>query len=240
MLKRFYVPSGMFGYVSGFQKTQSRFPVTARMYCNDGRKGIVPANAKYVGRKSGIHTWETDTDIYSVTAPYQIGDILYVCESVKRICATKTLWLEGNPVSTEEFFGWKYRFDSTVKFDEGVDPIAEADEFHTVDITEERRWRTPLTMPAEAANLYLRVVNVEVERLQDISPADITQEGIKTRHDIAYMRFRNYWNDKVQNRSYCAKWERNPWVWKITYEVTKGDTPFRESVSMMYHVVNSS
>lgn len=89
------------------------------------------------------------------------------------------------------------------------------------EYTEEKRWRGALTMPIEAARRYLRVVRVEVEHLQEISPADIAREGIIDRHEFAYMRFKNYWNKKFQHRAYNVKWETNPWVWKISFEIDK-------------------
>lgn len=219
MIKNVFVPETMLASVASLQKAQSRFPVVARMRRYNGKTRPVPAEAKYMGVKCGIPTWETDTDVYSISAPYKAGELVYVGESVKRICITRTMWVEGTPVSSEDFFGWKYKSDNSIKFDDDVNLVE--DEFHTLDYTEEKRWRSALTMPIEAARRYLRVVRVEVERLQEISPADIAREGIIDRHEFAYMRFKNYWNKKFQHRAYNVKWETNPWVWKINFEIDK-------------------
>ena len=216
MIKRLFVPENMLSSVESFQKTQIRFPVVARLRRANGKMSAIPTEAKYTGVKCGIPTWETDVGVYSIDAPYKTGDLLYVEESVKRVCVTRTMWLAGTPVSSEEFFGWRYKSDKSFKFDEDVRLVE--DEFHTLDYTEEKRWRSAVTMPIEAARRCLRVVRVEVEHLQDISPADIAHEGIIDRHEFAYMRFKNYWNNKFQHRAYNVKWETNPWVWKITYE----------------------
>jgi hypothetical protein len=40
------------------------------------------------------------------------------------------------------------------------------------------KWRSPLHMPEEAARIFLRITDVRVERLQDISVEDVWHEGI--------------------------------------------------------------
>ena len=39
-------------------------------------------------------------------------------------------------------------------------------------------WKSPIHIPKEAARIFLRVVGVEVERLQDISEEDAIAEGV--------------------------------------------------------------
>lgn len=216
MLKSIYDPMLLHYGKNGLAKTQSRFPVVAKLYNQDMRMAPIPADVKFVGVRNGLFTWETDADIYSITPPYHVGDILYAKEFVKRICATKTIWFNGDPVSTEEHFGWKYKSTGDILFDDGCE--LKEDEFCTIDITEEKKWRMPVSMPAEAARTYLRVIRVQVERLQSLDPSDIDQEGIRDRHEFAYTRFSNLWNRRFHSRNYDVSWSTNPWVWKITYE----------------------
>lgn len=42
-----------------------------------------------------------------------------------------------------------------------------------------RKWRPSIHMPREAARIFLRVTDVRVERLQDITPDQIDAEGCK-------------------------------------------------------------
>ena len=86
------------------------------------------------------------------------------------------------------------------------------------------RWRSPIFMPKWAARIWLRVTDVRVERVQDITTEDIIAEGLSTHlreHDAAcHLRdqFAAGWNDMHGKRP-GASWEANPWVWAISFEV---------------------
>lgn len=47
----------------------------------------------------------------------------------------------------------------------------------TTGMMVEEKWHSPVQMPKEAARIFLRVTNVRVERLQDITEDDIVDEG---------------------------------------------------------------
>jgi len=103
------------------------------------------------------------------------------------------------------------------------------------------KWKPSIHMPKEAARIFLRVTNVRVERLQDISDEDILKEGIidleswvcgdipeyqycvtmkSKRYDSAEEAFKELWNSTAKE-SY--KWEDNPYV--FVYEFEKVDKP---------------
>jgi hypothetical protein len=84
-------------------------------------------------------------------------------------------------------------------------------------------------MPHEASRLSIKVKNVRIERLRDITlhPGDFRAEGTP---DTGYMlpgeekgerhklfelsvtcRFRELWNQLNAKRGYS--WDSNPWVW---------------------------
>ena len=93
-------------------------------------------------------------------------------------------------------------------------------------------------MPHEAARIILRVTNVRVERLQDISVQDAKDEGIKVHangckdglafgcyngDDCVYNRckrpieyFHELWESINAKRGYG--WDTNPWVWVVEFE----------------------
>lgn len=83
-----------------------------------------------------------------------------------------------------------------------------------------QKWRPSRYMPREAARIFLRVTNVRVERLQDIS-ADppgpenqVVQEGFKHESDFIATWARTL---KPADRT-AFGWDANPWVWVIEFE----------------------
>lgn len=92
------------------------------------------------------------------------------------------------------------------------------------DIT---KWRPSIHMPKEAARIWLKVTDVRVERLQNISGMDVLKEGVNSHvhpeadyFDVNQREmFQSLWNstiDKKQIDTYG--WEANPWVWVIEFE----------------------
>ena len=90
------------------------------------------------------------------------------------------------------------------------------------------RWRPSIHMPKEAARLFLRVTDVLVERLQDITSGQIDAEGCK---EWAYSAktgellpsgpsfFRIQWDTTIKPADLpLYGWDANPWVWVIEFE----------------------
>lgn len=91
------------------------------------------------------------------------------------------------------------------------------------------RWRSPIHMPRWASRLSLRVTDVRVQRLQEISEEDAKAEGVQP-IDIAAMLhgepvgggaisarqcFEVVW-DTINGKR--APWASNPWVWAVSFE----------------------
>lgn len=90
------------------------------------------------------------------------------------------------------------------------------------------RWRPSIHMPKEAARLFLRVTDVRVERLQDITSGQIDAEGCK---EWAYSAktgellpsgpsfFQIKWDSTIKPSDLpLYGWDANPWVWVIEFE----------------------
>ena len=94
------------------------------------------------------------------------------------------------------------------------------------------KWQPSIYMPREAARIFLCVINVRLERLQEITEADIAAEGTKDGNEyiepmgpeIAPWHiacFEELWNSTLKERKtgplspyrFCF----NPWVWVIEF-----------------------
>lgn len=81
-------------------------------------------------------------------------------------------------------------------------------------------WRPSIHMPREAARLFLRVADVKVERLQEITEEDATKEGFESSLDPytpAIWKFIDVWDGIYLYRR--QGWTENPWVFVIELEV---------------------
>lgn len=107
----------------------------------------------HVGKQrdgTSIHPYGID-DLVAKHAPHKPGDLLWVRET----------WGIGIRMASDS--GIIYKAD----YVDRLAPLADGE-----------KWRPSIFMPREAARLFLRVTGVRVERLQDITTADICSEGI--------------------------------------------------------------
>jgi hypothetical protein len=88
------------------------------------------------------------------------------------------------------------------------------------------KWRPSIHMPRWASRITLDVVNVRVERLQDISEADAKLEGmpgLEPHQSYAGFlgpyreQFRGDWDAIYANRG--LGWNANPWVWAVDFRM---------------------
>jgi len=99
-----------------------------------------------------------------------------------------------------------------------------------------KKWRPSIHMPKEAARIWLKVTDVRVERLQEISEYQIIAEGtpydkenyaqwkrgdVITHNAETYLRkcYRDLWNSAIKKSDLDRYgWAANPWVWVIEFE----------------------
>jgi hypothetical protein len=88
------------------------------------------------------------------------------------------------------------------------------------DIVPEPKWNPSIHMPRAAARIFLKVTDVRIERLQDITEDGAKAEGItypiadaslNVVKDGYKLRFSDLWNDLYKN------WDENPWVWVVEF-----------------------
>lgn len=152
----------------------------------------------------------TDSELISTAynSPYQLGDILYVRETVWQKIGyyldvdgeTKPSWYnEFRYVTSDEKpeTGWNYSWAK----------------------------RPSIHMPKNAARIWLKVTDVRVERLQEITIDGIRNEGISSMAvhagdmEIALKEWKNLWNSTIKKTDLDRYgWDANPRVWVIEFE----------------------
>ena len=121
----------------------------------------------------------------------------------------------GDVLYVRETWNWYRAIDNKKMF------------IYRADYGEEHKkgyWKPSIHMPKAAARIFLKVTNVRVERLQDMTKEDALKEGINPKLCVnlahALGKFKTLWNytiNKDQKESYS--WEANPYVWVIEFEV---------------------
>ena len=95
------------------------------------------------------------------------------------------------------------------------------------DIADITKWKPSIHMPKEAARIWLKVMNVRVERLQEISAESALAEGadkyIHTNggldENMTITSFIGIWNSTIKKSDIDRYgWDANPYVWVIEFE----------------------
>ncbi len=78
------------------------------------------------------------------------------------------------------------------------------------------KWKSPIHMPKVAARIFLEVVSIRVERMEDIRTEDIIKEGLPKNFEQPSPAewYRELWEKINGTKSLKA----NPWVWVIEFK----------------------
>lgn len=90
-------------------------------------------------------------------------------------------------------------------------------------------WEPSIHMPKEAARIWLKVTDVRVERLQDITGLSVQKEGIDldpkecaSKFDFItelFLLFQKLWDSTIKKSDLDRYgWDTNPYVWVIEFE----------------------
>jgi hypothetical protein len=75
-------------------------------------------------------------------------------------------------------------------------------------------WKPSIFMRRSASRILLKIKNIRVEKLQDISESDAKAEGVENINEYSQL-----WEDI----NGFASWQDNPWLWVIEFERAEGD-----------------
>jgi len=79
--------------------------------------------------------------------------------------------------------------------------------------------RPGMFLPRWASRLTLRITEVRIERLQDISNEDAEAEGVRCDHSS--WSFRDHYCELWDRINGQCSWSLNEWVWALTFRVEK-------------------
>jgi len=149
---------------------------------------------------------EDEVGLYRVRPIYEPGDLLWVRER----------WTHDGP----DIATVRSRYEDALSGGIGFGPYYLA----TESAPDTLKWRPSIHMPLWASRLTLRVTDVKLERLQEISEADAIREGAPNEaggneelgvgHRIGFV---NLWNSLHGP----GAWERNPIVVAIGFDVIR-------------------
>ena len=159
----------------------------------------------------------------SIPCPYgAVGDQLWVRET------WRTEELEGG------LDGVRFRADNVFREIENTKEAAAA----WMDANKTKAWRPSIFMPRWASRITLEIVDVRVERVQDISEVDAMREGVarfegpikgvflfqdysKAGWDVPVHTARESFRTLICSINGEEIWTRNEWVWVVGFKVVQ-------------------
>jgi hypothetical protein len=98
----------------------------------------------------------------------------------------------------------------------GFDYVNNGSEVMRLRVT---KWTPGIHMPRWAARLVLEVTDVRVERLRQITRAEVAAEGLGGMATVD--DFRAGW-DQLYRAKPELRWAASPWVWRVEFMVVEG------------------
>jgi hypothetical protein len=141
-----------------------------------------------------------------INCPYgKVGDVLWVRETWARAIGSEQVTTSEKATAVEISPGRFIVFKA--------DSIEETHPEHPE--WGKKRWNPSIHMPRDAARIWLRIKDIRVERLQDISNENIRAEGAA---EFGCTTHRLNWKMLWERINGSDSWNANPWVWVIEFE----------------------
>lgn len=175
-----------------------------------------PDKKGYIKDYSVSPCWSTIDYYINHYAPCQPGDILYVRETWQKAYEIDDFdqIIEG----TGRYLYAAGPEDVLPQFTHWLDP-------NTGEYKEQMPWKPSIHMPKEAARIWLKVSDVRVERLNEMTASESAKEGISlpkefdTKERTYILAFADLWDSTIKKTDMDEYgWYGNPWVWRIEFE----------------------
>ncbi len=181
------------------RKTQKRIPTKFKPYTSlnetNGRFEICePVTQNFFECRADFEKWAVSK------CNYQVGDVLWAKETWAKI---------------EDFKNYTdAKIDADLKYLYKCDDNGKEHVYIDIGV---QKWHSPIHMPREAARIFLKITNVRVERLKDITADGIKSEGLTSMAahcgdmEIALKELKN-----------ILKCNDTDWLWVIEFERVDG------------------
>lgn len=175
-------------------------------------------NPRWTGYiKDGLMLYNGKNEPCIRKAPYQPGDILYVRETWTEECGKYYYRADYDSDYLDPCETLSGGYPASCRNHPGCDGcMATSTRIH---------WHPSIHMPKEAARIWLKVTDVRVERLQEITSEQICREGVEVEYPHALngeekrYAFSTLWNSTIKKADLDRySWDANPWVWVIEFE----------------------
>lgn len=175
------------------------------------------------GSFTGVYEYDEDERMFeNQLIQYKPGDILYVRETWTKECGKYYYRADYDSDYLDPCETLSGGYPASCRNHPGCDGcMATSTRIH---------WHPSIHMPKEAARIWLKVTDVRVERLQDITDDGAKAEGANWKNGknvgweekmkrTAVERFAEIWDSTIKKSDLDRYgWAANPWVWVIQFE----------------------
>lgn len=207
-------------------------------------------NDKYLLTKAVLESNKTQTRrICRIQPPYEYYDVAFPCCWIDEDNPEKDplygafCWV--NKITPQEHTDWvkpQFREGEVVAVAQSYRTIYDEFGLETMDmlvsgLKNSKGWNNKMFVASNLMQHQIRITNVRIQRLQDISDEDCLAEGIEfdgkaKKFYCGYNKSTNskIWLGSTPREAYAAlidkisgkgTWDSNPWVWSYTFELVK-------------------